>query len=800
MASERSTYVGTAVLRREDERLLSGRARYIDDLAEPPGTVFLAFLRSPYAHARITAIDISRAKSARGVVGVLTGSLVAERTKPMETPTLKGQPLLVRPNMAIDIVRYVGETVAVVAATDPYLAEDAVELIDIEYEPLPSTISIEQGLAKDAPRVHQYLPSNVVFNVKYGVPDTDEVFEKAAHVLADRFTSSRISHVAMETRGFLTQFDLGTNKLRHFSTAHMPHKMRWELADALQLQEKDVQVVAPQVGGSFGGKVITYQEDVVGAVVSRELQRPVKWVQDRQNDLLQMQGREFQYDVEMAFDDNGVILGVRLNAVVNIGAYPLWIVTAGIDAGGVGHHMMGPYRIKYYNYDVSSVVTHTAPTSPVRGVAAPICTFATEMLLEQMAAQLGIDPIEIRRRNLIRPEDLPFENAVGVTHDTASHFDCLDRALELIEYDGFKRTHSGKLGDDGKYRGIGVACMTDHTGQGTSVTRARGQASRWPGFDGASIRMEPDGKVIAYVSFASQGQGHTTVFAQIIADQLGMPMEHITVEEGDTATMPFGSGAGASRAAVAGGGAVINGSARIADKLRRIAAHLLEVSANDIVLADGKASVTGVPDLAVSIEEIAATAYMIGPGNMPEGETIGVEILEYYDPPTSSYPNGTHAACVAVDAETGRVTIEKYVIIHDCGRIINPMIVDGQIVGAAAQSIGSVLMEAMHYSADGQPATTTLLDYVIPTFLDVPNIEVGHFESPSTTNPGGFKGVGESGTVGVVPTLAIALTDALSRFSPKIRNDSYLAARYRRHDASRRPGDLTSGSGTKSVA
>ena len=769
MANDSQPYVGTAVPRREDERLLSGHALFIDDLTEPHGTVFLAFLRSPYAHARIKSIDVSTAKSARGVVDVVIGSLVAERIKPMETPTLQGQPLLVRPNMATDVVRYVGENVAAVAATDPYLAEDAVELIEVEYEPLPPAISIEQAMSEDAPRVHDYLPSNIVFNLKYEIPDTDKVFEQAPHVLTDRFSSSRISQVAMETRGFLSQFDPGTNKLRHFSTAHMPHKMRWELADALKLQEKDVQVIAPHVGGSFGGKVFTFQEDVVGAVVSRELQRPVKWVQDRQNDLSQMHGREFLYDTQMAFDDNGAILGVKLKAVVNIGAYPLWIGTAGLDAGGAGHHMMGPYRIKHYSYDVYSVVSNTAPTGPYRGVAAPICTFATETLLEQMAAQLDIDPIEIRRRNLIRPEDLPFVNAVGITHDTASHLDCLDRTLELIGYDEFKRTHSGKLGDDGQYRGIGVACMTDHTGQGSSVTRLRGQSSRWPGIDGASIRMEPDGKVIAYVSFASQGQGHTTVFAQIIADQLGMPMEHVTVEQGDTATMPFGTGAGASRGAVAGGGAVINASARVADKLRRIAANLMELSADDIVLADGKASVTGVPDMSVSIEEIAATAYLIGPGNLPEGEPIGIEATEYYDPPTSSYPNGTHAACIAVDAETGCVTIEKYVIVHDCGRVINPMIVDGQIVGAAAQSIGSVLMEAMRYSADGQPATTTLLDYVIPTFLDVPSIELDHFESPSTTNPGGFKGVGESGTVGVVPALTIALADALSRFNPKIR-------------------------------
>ncbi|MBM3451302.1 MAG: xanthine dehydrogenase family protein, partial [Armatimonadetes bacterium] len=567
MASAKPTYVGTAVPRREDERLLRGRAAFVDDLPEPAGTVFLAFLRSPYAHARIKSIDVSKAKAARGVVDVFTGALFAARTEPMVSPTLKGQPLLIRPNMAVDVARHVGEAVAVVAAESPYLAEDAVELIEVDYEPLPAALTIEQALAAAAPRVHDYLPSNHVFNLKHVVPGTDEAFAGAAHVLADRFSSARVSAVAMETRGFLTQFDAGTNKLRHYSTAHMPHKMRWEIAEALGLPEKNVQVITPHIGGSFGMKVPTRAEDVVGAVIARETGRAVKWVQDRQEDLSLMHGREFRFDVDMAFDEKGTILGVKLNAVVNIGAYPLWIATAGIDAGGAGHHMMGPYRIKHYAYDVSSVVTHTAPAAPYRGVAGPICTFATETLLEQMAAKLGIDPIEMRRRNLLTAADLPYTNAVGVIHDTASHLECLDRALAQIGYDEFKRTHSGKLGPDGKYRGIGIACMTDHTGQGTSITRSRGQASRWPGYDGASIRMEPDGKVIAYVSFGSQGQGHTTVFAQLIADHLGMPIEHVTVEQGDTATMPFGSGSGASRAAVVGGGAVVKASLRVAEKL-----------------------------------------------------------------------------------------------------------------------------------------------------------------------------------------------------------------------------------------
>jgi carbon-monoxide dehydrogenase large subunit len=764
--SAKGSYVGAPIPRREDDRLLRGAAIFIDDLPEPPGTVFLAFLRSPHPHARIKRIDVSRAEGAKGVVAVFTGAQVKAKTKPMTSPTIKGHPLLIRPNMAVDVTRYVGEAVAAIAAENAYLAEDALELIDVEYEQLPAVFSAADALAANAPLVHDYLPSNCVFNLKYAVPGTEEAFAQADHIESDRFISQRVSSVAMETRGFLTAYDRGTNKLKQYSTAQFPHKMRWELADSLGLPEKNVQVIAPHVGGSFGMKTLTFPEDVVGAVIARELDRPVKWLQDRQDDLAVMHGRDFQFDVQIAFDKDGIILAVKNNVVVNIGAYPFWITTAGLDAGGAGHHMMGPYRIKHYAYDVSSIVTHKAPTGSYRGVAAPICVFATESLLERAAEKLGIDLIEIRRRNLVRPNDLPFVNAVGITHDTASHLACLDRALALVGYENFKREHSGKLGPDGQYRGIGVACITDHTGQGTSIARSRGQASRWPGYDGATIRMEPDGKVIAYVSFASQGQGHSTVFAQIIADQLGMPIEDITVEQGDTATMPFGTGAGASRAAVAGGGAVIKASMRIAQKLRRIAGHLLEASAEDIELAHGRASVVGVPDLAVDIKTIAETAYMIGPGQLPEGETIGIDATEYFDPPTSSYSNATHAACIAVDSGTGRATVEKYVVVHDCGRVLNPMIVDGQVVGAIVQGIGSVLTEAMRYSDEGQPITTTLLDYMIPTFLDVPNIEVSHMESPSTTNLGGMKGAGEGGVTGAVPTIVLALRDALSRFNP----------------------------------
>lgn len=764
MQSEKTkTYVGAPVLRQEDFRLLTGKGIYIDDVPEPEGALHLAFVRSPHAHARILSIDVEEALGMPGVKAVYTGADIARLANPVPSPTLPGGPQMMRPHMAIDIARYVGETVAVVVAESPYLAEDAAATIYADMEELPTVLDVDQAAAEDAPLVHDYLPDNRVFRLSDSIDGTEEVFAKAPHVLGDTFTSGRVSAVAMETRGFLTRFDTGRGLLDHISSAQFPHKMRWEICQSLSLPEKSVMVSAPQVGGSFGMKGPTHSEDIVGAVIARDMKRPIKWIQDRQEDLTLMHGRDFNFHVEIACDDAGTLLGVRIHSRVDIGAYALWGATTGLDAGGAAHHMMGPYRCSHYAYEVASYVTNKTPTCSYRGVAAPINVLAMETLMERMAAKLGISPVEIRKRNLIRSDDLPYTNAVRITHDTASHIDCLERALDIVGYDAFKKEQSGRLCSDGKYRGIGIATITDHTGQGTSIARSRGQASRWPGYDGATVKMEPDGKVVAYASFASQGQGHQTVFAQVIADALSLPIEDVTIAQSDTNTMPFGTGAGASRAAVAGGNAVLKAGATLAGKIRRIAAHILECPLEKVVLSDGKASVSGT-NLFVDFSEIASTAYMIGPGNLPAGETIGLEATEYYDPTTSVYSNATHAVCLSVDAGTGQVEIEKYVVVHDCGRMLNPLIVQGQVVGAIIQGVGSVLTEAVRYSDSGQPVATTLLDYGIPTFLDAPAITLDHIETPSTHNPAGLKGAGEGGIVGAVPAISLALTDALSSF------------------------------------
>lgn len=754
--------VGTAQLRIEDDRLLRGKARFIDDFPVPAGTLYISFWRSPYAHARITSWNVDAARAAEGVVMVLDGATLAGATRPMQTPVVPGELTLTRPNLAVDVVRYVGEPVFAVVATDPDLAEDALELIEADFESLPHVLDWDEAMAAGAPKVHEDLPHNIVFDISANLDGLDSIFASAAHVTGDRFHSDRVSAVAMECRGFLSQFDRGTGKLIHLCTGQVPHKVRWELSQALQLREGDVTVKAPQVGGSFGMKTVTAQEDVVGAYVAKTLGAPVKWMQDRPDDLATMHGRDFHFGVEIACDAEGRLLAVRGDFIVDIGAYPLWISTAGLDVAGAGHHMMGPYRTPAYGYRARSVVSNKAGLLAYRGVAAPICTLAMETLLNRVALRVGIDPVEIRRRNLIRPADLPYKNGVGVTHDTASHLDCLDQAIELSDYRAFKAEKSGKFGADGLLRGIGLATITDHTGQGSSIMRARGQATRAPGFDAATIRIEPDGSVMVGISLASQGQGHETAFAQIVADALGLPLKDIHIVLGDTSQTPFGTGTGASRGAVAAGSATMKAANHLARKLKRIAAHNLQVAPDDIELVEGLARVRGPSNMSLAIHDLIEAAYMTSLMPMPDGEEVGLDTLQSFDPPTSTYSNATHVVQVAVDPGTGRVAVERYVIVHDCGKVLNPLIVQGQIVGAVVQGIGSVLSEAVRYDEGGQPLTTTLIDYAIPTMADVPKIELHHIETPATTNPLGVKGAGEGGIVGAVPALTLAITDALS--------------------------------------
>ena len=762
-------YIGQSILRREDAYLLRGHGRFIDDLSESRDQVHLGFVMSPHAHARILALDTAAAKALPGVIDVLTGADLAKITKPMCTEIdFPGYVRNERPVIAVDKVRFVGEQVAVVLAKSPYIAQDAIDLVHVEYEPLPVSADLDAARQAGAPLVHDHIERNTIFQAKFKTENFDEEFAKGEFVLKERFRSGRVAGVPIEPRGCLAVPDHVGDSLIFYSSTQIPHLLRTKLSLCIGCPEPRIRVVVPEVGGGFGTKAQVYTEEIVAAALALKYRRPVKWIQDRREELLtSIHARDHRYEIEVAFNQDGVIQAVRVELLTNAGAYSSYPFGCTLEPTGGARMLVGPYKIRNYAYQAYAVATHTCPSGAYRGVAQPTCFLTIEGMMDRIARKLGIDPSEVRLRNIIPTRDLPWVNAVGVRYDTGSYEESLRRALETIGYDEFRKAQPKDRLVDGKYRGVGICCFTEISGTGTPGWRARGLV-HLPGFDSALIRVEPTGKVTAYMSHANGGQGHLTTFAQIVAEKVGARFEDVTIIEGDTAVSPYGTNTFASRSAVTGGGAAIRASGKIAEKMKRIAGHLLEASAQDIVLVDGQASVVGVPDMAVSFQDIAKTAYSMNNRGLPAGEEFGIEANDYYDPPLATMANAVHIATVAVDAEDGRVTIERYVVVHDCGQIINPIIVNGQIQGGTAQGIGEALMEELVYDAEGQLMNANLLDYLLPTALDVPDFEIDHIESPSIDTVGGFKGVGEGGVIGAVPAITNAVADALSGISVNI--------------------------------
>ena len=757
-------YVGQSIPRVEDERLLRGWGAYIDDVPEPPDTLHLAFVRSPHAHALIRGVDGSRALEMPGVVAVLDGAEISGMGRNLvadyDIPDYK---VTEWPLMTPDRARFVGDTVAVVLAESPYVAEDALERVEIEYEVLDPLIGLEAALAPDAPLVHPEIGDNVPFRKTYRSDGFEAAWKAAGRVFSTEFRSSRIACVSLEPRGALAVYDRGRGHLTFYASTQVPHLLRTALSEHLDWPETGIRVVTVDVGGGFGMKAHIYPEEVVTAALARRFRCSIKWIQDRVDDLLtSTQARDYKYAVSMALDEDAVIQAVRAEVFVNIGAYSAFPYGCSAEAGGGAIYLPGPQQFKHYAYETRSVFTHTCPTSVYRGVAAPVANTAFEGLMDKAARELGIDPAEFRRRNLVRDDQMPFVNAIGIKYESGSYRESLERALVHVDYDRRRAAQPRSRLVDGAYRGIGIAATIEHTGQGASRYRARG-ILRLPGFDSALVRIEPDGKVVAHPSHAQAGQGHITTFAQIVADRLGVRFEDVTIAEGDTADAPYGTGTFASRAAVTGGGALIKASNRVREKILRAAGALLEVSPADLELRDGEASVKGVPGLSVGIKDIAAIAYAIDDRPLPEGLEYGLEATDFYDPePGVSITNGTYVAAVSIDAATGRIRVDEFHAVHDCGRVINPMVVAGQVHGGIAQALGQALCEAVRYDGAGQLLTGHLLDYLIPMAGDVPDITVEHLESPSPDTLGGFKGSGEGGVMGGLPAIVNAVNDALS--------------------------------------
>ncbi|MGE3497642.1 MAG: xanthine dehydrogenase family protein molybdopterin-binding subunit [Candidatus Binatia bacterium] len=754
-------YLGEAARRLNIERLLTGRGQYIGDL-KPPDALHIAFARSPHAHARIQSVDTEMAAALRGVVAVFTGRDLLELYRPFRVEcALPGYRATERPAVAVNTARFVGEPVAVVLAEDRYIAEDAAELVSVNYDPLPAVADMEEAMQASAPRVHETIDSNVLFHTEFSGGDVAEAFSSAKLVLRETFRTNRVAGVPLEPRGCVAQYD-ARRQLTVWSSTQVPHLLRTSLADLMGFPEERIRVIAPDVGGGFGTKAHVYPEELIVAALAVRLGRPVKWVQDRREDLLtSIHARDHLYRVEVAVDGEGVILGVKLELLTNAGAYPSYPFGCTLEPTGGARLLPGPYRFRNYTYAAYGIATNTCPSGAYRGVAQPSAMLTIEGMMDRIGRALGIDPAQVRFRNLVRPDEFPFVNAVGARYDTGSYTEALQRALAASGYEAYRKRQRPDRLEDGKYRGIGISCFTEITGIGPGGWAARG-VRRVPGFDSALVRIEPSGRVSAAVSAADQGQGHETTFAQLVADALGVRMDEVTVLEGDTSVGPYGTGTFASRSAIATGGALVQSSAELRGKMVRIASHLLEVRGEDIVIADGRAFARGAPTRSVTVKDIAEVAYSMRPGPFPPGEGFGLEATAYYGPPPATFANASHIAQVAVDPVTGAIEIERYIVVHDCGRVINPAVVDGQIYGGMVQGLGEVFLEAMVYDADGQLLTGSLMDYLLPSAMEAPTLEIEHLETPSTDTVGGFKGVGEGGLIGALPALTNAVNDALA--------------------------------------
>jgi carbon-monoxide dehydrogenase large subunit len=760
------THVGRPLPRLDDPRLLTGRGRYVDDLTLPR-MVHVAFVRSPHAHARLTSVDLAAARRAPGFVAALTGEEARNLCRPARgiLQHYTGMKTGVLRPLAVDRVRNVGEPVVAVAAETRAAAEDGAALVRVGYAPLPAVLSTEQAVAPGAPLIHPELGDNVIYDTRLAGGDAGAALAASSRVWRRRFTTGRHTGVPIEPRSLLADFEPATRALTVWMSTQVPHMMQAVLADLFGLPEHRVRVIAPDVGGSFGIKIHVYQDDLAAVALAVTLGRPVKWIPTRRESFLSdIHAREQTIDVEIGADAEGVVTGMRARITAAVGPCSAFPRSSVVEGGQVLRLLPGPYRIRDYEGTLRVVAQNKVITSQYRAVGHPIAAAVTESLLDQIARDLGLDPAEIRRRNLVRPDELPWTSATGSVYDSGSYQAALVRLLEVARYDDL-RAEQARARAGGRHLGIGLACFLELTGPGAQFYGVGGAPIS--GQDGATLRLEPSGAVTALVGVTNQGQGTPTALAQIIGDELALPVEAVSVLSGDTALTPYGGGTWASRGMPIGGSATLLAARALAARIRVIAGTLLEASPDDIELAAARASVRGSPDRALAYAELARTVHFRS--NALKGLEPSLEATVHYTNPQAwTFTNGAHLAVVEVDVETGRVGLLRYVAVDDCGRIVNPALVEGQIAGGVAQGAGGALWEHCVYDDAGQLLTATLMDYAIPTAADLPAFELHHLETPAPSIAGGFKGAGEAGTTGAPAAILNAVNDALAPFGALI--------------------------------
>ncbi|HEV2091868.1 MAG TPA: molybdopterin cofactor-binding domain-containing protein [Rubrobacter sp.] len=782
-------YMGNGIPRKEDPNLVTGKANWTDNI-KLPGMVHMSMLRSPFAHAKVTKLDVSAALERPGVVAAFTGADLAEEWPggvPCAAVVSEEQKTPFFPPIVTDEVRHVGDVVAVVVASDRYAAQDALEFIEVDYEPLPAIVNMEDALKEDSPLVHEDLGTNECFTYTanvgntdelfdrtddagdagaeirgpevQGQGDTDEAFAQANVVVKERYIQQRLLPTAIEPRASVAYPDPGHGGFVIYTSTQVPHLAKIVLSLATGIPENQIRVVAPDVGGGFGSKLNIYREEILAVVLAKRLGTPVKYVEDRsENYQATIHGRGQIQDIELAANSDGKILGMRVKLLDDMGAY-LQLLTPVIAISGAAM-FPGVYTFDAFSIEIKGVFTNLTPTDAYRGAGRPEACYAIERAIDSLARELDMDPAEIRRRNFYEPFDEPTSNPAGLQYDSFNLQAALDRAIELADYESLREEQRRRReANDPVQLGIGFATYTEICGLGPSHALA-GLGIGGGGWEVASVRMLVTGKVEVATGTSPHGQGHETSWSQIAADVLGVTPDDVEVLHGDTASVPFGRDTYGSRSLAVGGIAVYHAANKVIEKGKKIAAHMLEASEDDIEFEGGKFSVAGSPDQNVSIGDVAGAAYL---GNdLPEGMEPTLNETMTFDPPNFTFPFGAHICVTEVDTETGAVRIRDYIAVDDCGPVINPTIVDGQLHGGLAQGIAQALYEGVIYDEEGNLLTASMVNYMIPGAPELPNYTLDRTVTPSPSNPLGVKGVGEAGTIGAPPAVINSVVDALS--------------------------------------
>jgi aerobic carbon-monoxide dehydrogenase large subunit len=750
-------WIGRPLRRKEDPRLISGRGRYVDDVVLP-GMLYAAFVRSTEAHARIKSIDTETARDHASVRGVVVGD---------DLEIVRSLPMLWHPQgldinepehwpLARGAVKHVGEAVAVVVGTDRYGVVDAAEAVAVEYETLQPVVDPEAALEEGCPLVHERFGTNRSYEWSLRGGDIDAALGEADIVVERRIPNHRTAGAAIEPRGVVAEWRAG--ELTLWTSTQIPHLVRLFLAEELGMPEDRIRVIAPDVGGGFGSKLNHYAEEVAAAILARKFGRPVKWIETRSENLAATaHGRGLLGYAKLGIKRDGTLTGLDVRLIADLGAY-LQLFTPAMPALAA-YAMSGCYRLRAVRVTAVGVFTNKVAIDSVRGSGRPEATHLVETMVDQAAAELGVDRLELRRRNFIPKDSFPATVAVGLTYDSGDYAGALDTLLEHIDLDELRREQA-RLRERGTYRGIGFSTYTEICGFGPSRPRGPDSTGFEAGFwESAVVRVHPSGDASVYTGTSAHGQGHETMLAQIVGEGLGLDPERVAVLHGDTDAGPFGMGTYGSRSAAVGGTAAARAAAKVAEKARRIAAALLAASPDEIEQTNGGYQVRGDPDVAIPFDDVARAAYV--PERLPKDIEPGLEETAFYDPDDFLWPFGAHAAVVDVDVETGKVTLVRYIAVDDCGRVINPLLVEGQIHGGIAHGVGQALYEQIVYSADGQLATGTFVDYALPTAAELPSFETDRTETPTSINELGVKGVGEAGTIGCTPAITNAVVDAL---------------------------------------